>query len=215
MDKNGYVIIGAGGHSKIVADVLLSCNEKIIGFTDKTYGEKEIYGDYSILGTDDYLPVLLKLGINRAAMGIGHVGSPQIRNCAYNKAKQLGFAFPVLMHPSAVCAKAVQVGEGTLIGARSVVNTGTVIGDLCIINTSAVVEHDVTIADGVHVAPNATVLGGVSVGKNTLIGAGAVILQGVHVGKDCIIGAGSVVLRDVPNGCIIVGNPGREVKRRV
>ena len=68
--------------------------------------------------------------------------------------------------------------------------------------------------DGVHVAPHAVVLGEAHIGKNSFVGAGSVILQGIRIGKNCIIGAGSVVLHNVDDDCVVVGNPGRIIKRR-
>lgn len=214
MDKEQYVVIGAGGHAKVVMDSLLLNNKEIVGLTDISYGQKMTCMEYPVLGTDDYLAVLLEQGIYNAAMGIGHVGYPKIRNNVYANAKKLGFCFPILTHPSAVCASNIHVGEGTLIAANSVINPEVEIGELCIINTSTVIEHEAVIANGVHIAPHATILGGASVGENTFIGAGAVVLQGVHIGSDCIIGAGSVILHDVSDKCVVVGNPGREIKRR-
>ena len=209
-----YVILGAGGHARVVLDALELNKKEIIGLTDHDLQPGDRCKGYEILGTDDVLGDLYKNGIRCAAMGIGHVGEPAVRNHVYQIAQEIGFVFPNIIHPTALQANSVIVGTGNLFLANSVVNDEAKIGNLCIINTSAVIEHEVIIGDGVHIAPNATILGRAQIGSNTFIGAGSVILQGVHVGADCIIGAGSIVLHDVEDHCVVVGNPGRILRRK-
>lgn len=205
-----HVVLGAGGHAKVVIDLIQNLQGEIACVTDAN--PQSIQTKYPIY-TDDALPDLYQKGITCAAMGMGHVGNTKIRNKVYQYAKQVGYEFPVLIHPSASVASSAKLGEGTVCFAQSVVNADAQIGRLCIINSAAVVEHEVCIGDGAHIAVHASVLGAASVGDNTLIGAGSVVLQGVHVGKNCIIGAGAVVREDVPDGSIVVGVPGRVRKR--
>lgn len=211
--KEKYVVLGAGGHSKVVMDVLRLCGKEIVGLTDNTLRPGDRCMGCRVLGDDSVLDDLYRQGIPYAAMGIGHVGYPAIRNKVFAYALERGFAFPNLVHPAAILADSAKIGQGVFFGAGSIVNAEARIGDLCIINTGAVVEHEAVLGNGVHVAPHATVLGRVSVGENTLVGAGSVILQGAHVGKNCLIGAGSFVHQDVGDGCVVIGNPGRVMKR--
>lgn len=213
MDKR-YVILGAGGHARVVIDALLQSGREVYGLTDRILEPGSICLGCRVLGDDSVLESLHKDGLMFAAMGIGHVGYPAVRNRVFRFAAEKGFTLPNVVHPKAVLAASVVTGCGNYFGAGSIVNAEAAMGDLCIINTRAVVEHEVRLGDGVHVAPGATVLGQASVGDNTLIGAGSVILQGVHIGKNCLIGAGSIVLGDVEDDCTVVGNPGRIVKRR-
>lgn len=209
-----YVVLGAGGHAKVVLDILRLNQKEICGLTDAGFQDGNVCMGYSVLGTDDVLDELFHRGINNAVMGIGHVGNVKIRNKVYNDAKKIGYVFPNIMHPHAVLAKTIQMGEGNLFAAQCVVNPEVMIGNLCIVNTGAIVEHECMIGNGVHIAPNATILGAATIGNNTFIGAGSVVLQGIHIGSDCIIGAGSVVIRDVDDNSVIVGSPGRLLKRR-
>lgn len=209
-----YVVLGAGGHAKIVLDILKLNHREICGLTDAGFQEGFTCMGYPVLGTDKVLSDLYQKGIKNAVMGIGHVGNPKIRNQLYEEVKQIGYVFPNVIHPKTVLAETVQVGEGNLFAAQCVLNSEVVIGNLCIINTASVVEHEVIIGNGVHVAPHATILGGAQIGDNTFVGAGSVIFQGVHIGSNCVIGAGSIVRKNVENNCVIVGNPGRLLKRR-
>lgn len=212
--KEEYIVLGAGGHAKIALDILKLNNMNIYGLTDAHYCDGAMCMGYPILGTDDVLNDLYQKGIRNAAMGIGHIGNPRIRNQVYHSAKIMGFQFPNIIHPRAIIADNVVMGDGNLLAAQAVLNPEASMGSLCIINTAAVVEHEVLIGSGVHIAPNATVLGRAQIGDDTFVGAGSVILQGVTVGKNCIIGAGAVVLEDVPDNSVVVGNPGRLLKRR-
>ena len=207
-----YIVFGAGGHAKIVLDILELNKKTIAGLVDPCLNSSCM--GYSVLGTDDCVDEMKEKGILYAAMGIGQVGETGIRNHVYRRAKYSGMIFPVISHPSSVIAASAALGMGTVCAAMSVVNSESVIGELCIINTASVVEHEVVIGSGAHVAPHATILGGARIGDNTFVGAGSVVLQGVTVGKDCIIGAGTVILEDVPDNSIVVGTPGRIIKKR-
>ena len=102
---------------------------------------------YPVIGDDTELPFLLKKGICNAVMGIGHVGYPKVRNSVYKQTLEIGFSFPNLIHPTAVIADTVEMGEGSLFAAQCVVNADAKIGTLCIVNTLAVIEHEVNIGD--------------------------------------------------------------------
>ena len=212
--EDGYVIIGAGGHAKIVLDILKLNRLKICGLTDATLNPGDTCLGFPILGNDEILSELYSKGVRKAVIGIGHVGYPEVRNNLYYTVKQLDFSFPNVIHPTAIIADTVKMGNGNLLGANCTVNPDSNIGDLCIINTGAILEHDVKIGNGVHIAPHATVLGMAQIEDNTFVGAGSVILQGIHIGTNCIIGAGSIVIEDVENDSVVVGNPGRLIKRR-
>lgn len=212
--ENKYIILGAGGHAKIALDILKLNNKNICGLTDANVPKGEFCMGYPVLGNDEELPLLYEKGVCHAVMGIGHVGYPNIRNKIYQNTQKLGFSFPNVIHPTAVIAESVVMGNGSLFAAQATVNADAKIGNLCIVNTLAVIEHEVILGNGVHVAPHATVLGQAVIGENTFVGAGSVILQGVNIGKNCIIGAGSIVLHDIEDDCVVVGNPAKLLKRR-
>lgn len=208
------VIIGAGGHAKVVIDAAKKNGFEVIGVTDETLEIGSECLGCAVLGKDDILKQIYSSDLKTAFMGIGQVGYPALRNKLYEKIKKDGYVFPKLVHPTAYVGMNVQIGDGTLICPYAVINPEAVIGELCIINSAAVVEHEVCVEDGVHIAVHATILGQAYIKKNTFIGAGSVVLQGVSVGENCIIGAGSVVLYDIPDNCVAVGTPAKIVKRR-
>jgi sugar O-acyltransferase (sialic acid O-acetyltransferase NeuD family) len=207
------IILGAGGHAKVLIDTLLLRAVEIAGIVDP---DREKHGTsilgIPVIGNDD---VVLKQGPSAVILvnGVGSVKQPALRKQLFDSFKAKGFTFASVLHPSAVIAADVLLTEGVQVMAGSVIQTGCVIGRNTIINTRASVDHDCIIADHVHVAPGVTLSGCVVVEDRVHIGTGATVLQGVHIGRDSVIGAGSVVLQDVPEDALVFGVPGKVISR--
>lgn len=194
------VIIGAGGHAKVVADIIVNSGDKVIGFlaSDKQKGDTFI--GYPILGSDeDYQKYL-------SSYFIIAIGNPKVREKISKKMDNAKWYTAI--HPTAVISKInTVIGEGTVIAANAVVNPGSTIGKHCIINTSASVDHDNTIKDYVHVSCGAHLAGTVSVGKYTWIGIGSTVKNGISICSDCMIGAGAVVVKNINTMGTYIGVP--------
>jgi len=210
MDK--IVVIGGGGHAKVVISLLKKKRDyKICGYVDVI--DKGSILDVSYLGDDSVLPDLLEHNeVSNVVIGIGDTGNASLRMSLIEKALRMGFSFPVIISPQAVVNEDVTFGEGTVVMDGVVVNSGTKIGRFAIINTLSSIDHDCVIGDFVHIGPGAVLCGGVRVEYNSFIGAGAVVTQYKNIGERCIIGAGAVLTED----CIVpgtyVGIPVRKIK---
>lgn len=206
------VLLGGGGHCKSIIDTINSNSEyEVYGILDPNMNKgEEIFG-VQVVGNDDDLESIFNDGIIYAFISIGSIGDTRIRTILYDKAKNIGFKFPMLIDKSAIVANDVQIGEGTFIGKGSIINSGTVIGENSIINTGSIIEHDSSIGKLVHIAPGATICGGVKIGEKSHIGSNATIIQGITIGEEVIVGAGSVVIRAIDSYKKVVGNPAREV----
>lgn len=207
-----YVIYGASGHGKVIADILEKSNASVIGFMDDDpqkwgqdfFGSKVL--NYSEFRTTDFSPDECKIIIA--------IGDNLTRKILAEKLANDGIKFGKAIHPSAVIGKNVSIGDGTVLMANAVINAETQIGNHCIINTSVSVDHDGLIGDFVHLSPGCHLGGGVKVGELSWIGLGASVIQNIAIGRNSIIGAGAVVIRPVPNDMVAVGNPARFIKSR-
>lgn len=207
--KRPLLVLGAGGHARVLIDALLASGRIIAGIVDhdphlvgtSLLGVPVIGGDEVV----DQFPPHEILLVN----GIGSVRTPDVRQDVYQRMKEAGYSFATVLHPSAVIAPDVELGEGAQVMAGAIVQTGTRIGYNSIVNTRASVDHDCRIGDHTHVAPGVTVSGGVTVGAMSHIGTAATIIQGVTIGAKAIVGAGALVLSDVPSQVTVVGIPAK------
>lgn len=203
-------IWGAGGHAKIVADIIRRGNQyEIAGFIDDTspgLAGVEFYGA-PVYGSPESL---FDAGVRLLAVAIG---DNAVRLAKAEIGRQLGFVLPALVDPSAIISGTARVGDGTLVGSGAIINADAAVAECVIVNTGAIVEHDCRIADGVHIAPRATLAGNVSIERCTLIGAGSTVRDWVHIGRDSTIGVGSAVVSDIPDGAIAYGNPARVARK--
>ena len=195
-------IIGASGHGKVVADIARKNGYKEIVFLDD---DESIYecGGYPVIGKSsesEWMDADVIIGI-----GNGDVRKRIQESISEEK-------LVTLIHPDAVIAENVVIGEGTVVMAGAVINPGTSIGKGCIINTCSSVDHDCVVGDYVHIAVGSHLCGTVSVGSRTWIGAGATISNNVSVCSDCIVGVGAVVIRNIKEQGRYIGCPARRMQ---
>lgn len=202
------VVIGAGGHSKVVVDILKENPAfDLIGLTDKM-AQGDVLG-VPILGGDDIWPSLIKDGVTAAFIA---VGDNKLRERLSDEALRVGFQLVPLVDKRAIVSRHAVIEEGALVMPGAVVNADAHIGRESIINTNASVDHECTIGDFVHIAPGCALSGRVKVGSRSLIGTGARVIDSISIGDDTIIGAGASVVKDIPPRCVAVGVPARVIK---
>ncbi|MCK5823939.1 MAG: acetyltransferase [Ichthyobacteriaceae bacterium] len=194
---DAVVIYGAGGHSKVVYDILKLMKVGVVRIFDDNV--KEIEGHFVENTSLQKVKsdIIITIGDNKARKRISN---------------SLKGSFATAIHPDSIIDSTSKIGEGTVIMAGAVVNASSKIGKHCIINTLSSVDHDCVIHDYVHISPGANLCGSVEVGEGTHIGAGTTVIQGMKIGKWVVIGAGAVVIKDVSDGDTIVGVPGKKIK---
>jgi len=196
--KKNILLIGGGGHAKVVADAIKKAGDfAIFGIIDPMFPAGSIISGIKVLGGDDKLKLFFDKGIKNTFIGIGSIGDCAIRKRVDHFLKPIGFTMPVIKHPSAIIGDDVELGEGTFVAAGVVINPGTKIGRHAIINTSSSIDHDCLIGDFVHIAPGVTLSGGVKVGDEVHIGIGSNIVQNINIGKRCFVKAGSIISTDL------------------
>jgi UDP-perosamine 4-acetyltransferase len=203
------IILGAGGHAKVLLEVLRVRGRRVTGVTSIEAGGKgDLFCGVPVLGGDEALANFTPQQIE-LVNGIGFIGGPNRRRQAFERGKSAGFVFATLVHPSAIVAADVQAGEGAQIMAGAVIQPGVRVGIDSIINTRAGVDHDCQIGAHAHIAPGATLCGNVTVGDSSLVGAGTTVLQGLTIGENCLIAAGALLRSNAENGTVLLGVPAR------
>lgn len=210
------VLLGAGGHARVIIDTIKKNKDiDVIGFTEKSSYKKKRFGSYPVLGDDSILEELFKKNkANYAFISLGSTGDNKLRRNLYEYAVSIGYKMINVIHNKAVMAGMVSIEKGNALMATSVVNPGTEIGVNNIINTGAIIEHDCSLGNHIHVSPGAILAGEVRVGDLSHIGLGAKVIEGIKIGRNCLIGAGAVIVEDIPDNSVVVGVPGRIIRKR-
>ena len=203
------VILGGGGHARVVIDALRCAGHTIAGVIDpKPEVAQTLPKGIAWLGKD---LSQAKPGEVQLAIGVGSldVGARNPRPRLFQEAKAGGFQILSFKHPSAVVADDVVLGEGAQIMAGAILQPGLRTGLNCIVNTGARLDHDCRIGDHVHVAPGVVVSGTVEIGDGAHLGTGAIVIQNIKIGAEAMIAAGAVITRDVPAQARISPGPQR------
>lgn len=194
--SKSVIIIGASGHGKVVADVIRASGDDVYGFLDDDTLKEGVIGPIS--ACTKYLDKWFVIAI----------GNNKIRR---KIAEKYQLNYYTAIHPTATVSDSVNIGQGTVVMAKAVINADSVIGKHCIINTASVVEHDNLIEDYVHISPNATLCGTVFVGENSHIGAGVVVKNNIKICSDITVGIGAAVVSNIEKKGIYVGIPAKEL----
>ena len=198
-------LYGAGGHSKVITDLLNSLGIAVIGMFDDNPPAARFKG------------MEIQNGIRLLGEGFPKLDAPLIISVGNNArraelATLIDATYGTAIHGSAIVSAKATISVGTVILQGAIVQAGAEIGTHVLINTAASIDHDNIIGDYAHISPHATLCGHVTVGEGTHIGAGATVIPSIRIGKWCTIGAGAVVIRDIPDYATAVGNPARVIK---
>lgn len=201
------IILGAGGHAKVLIAALLAKSTNILGLTDPSGSIDTLLG-IPIIGNDD---AVLKYSPDKVRLvnGMGSINITTKRRELYETFKRSGYSFAEVIHPSAIVAQDVELSEGVQVMAGAIVQPGSKIGENSLVNTKAAIDHDCLIGSHVHIAPGVTLSGCVQVGDGVHMGVGTVVIQGIRIGKKCLIGAGSVVINDILDEQKVFGVPAK------
>ena len=207
------VIIGAGGHGRVVLDILRNNHQfDIAGFLDANTAlhGKEVCGT-KVLGDISLSQHFDELGVGGAIIAIG---DNMIRNAYASKLEEAGINLVSAIHPSANIAQTAQVGKNIVIAAGANICTLAKIEDSAIINTGCIIDHESIIHRSAHICPGVRIAGHVTVKPYAFIGIGATIINGITIGESAVVGAGAVVVQDVPAFTTVVGVPAKPIKRQ-
>ncbi|THF87138.1 acetyltransferase [Deinococcus sp. KSM4-11] len=198
---SGTLIVGAGGHAKVVLATLQAAGLEVRGILD----DRSVLWGQQVLGVDVLggVNLLSRPGV-RAVIAIG--SNAVRRDIA---ARYPGVTWMSVCHPTAVVDASVHLGAGSVVFASAVVQPDVSVGCHVIVNTGATVDHDSVLGDYVHVAPGTHLAGNVHLEDGVFMGIGSVAVPGVRIGAWSTVGAGGVVVHSLPAGIVAMGLPAR------
>lgn len=205
MAPRRFIVVGAGGHGKVVAASIIASGDEVIGILDDDPAQTgrivlgaKVLGPVEASFVPDDAVVILGIGSNHARRAI---------------AQKLKVRYASVIHPAAVVHPSVTIGAGTAVFAGAVIQPDSTIGEHTIVNTSASVDHDNAIGAFVHIGPGAHLSGTVTVRDGALIGIGSAVIPGMIVGEWATVGAGSAVVSSVPAGVKVAGCPAKPLNK--
>jgi sugar O-acyltransferase (sialic acid O-acetyltransferase NeuD family) len=215
--RQRIVIIGAGGHARVIIDAARLAGHEIVGVLSRDARPGADVLGCTVLGKDDDAKQILASLTGRVdsvvvAIGDNHTRAAVVQRLLVGMPR---LAFATVVHPSAIVSPTARIGYGTVVLAGAVVGVGAHVGNHCIVNTAASVDHDDQIEDFASIAPGAVLGGTVRVGTRTAVCLGAKVIQGIDIGSDAVIGAGATVVRNVANRVVVMGTPARVVREHV
>lgn len=201
-------VFGAGGHGKVVLDILLASGREVLGFIDGDPAKRglrvngfEVVGDVSALK-----------GVRGVEVALG-VGNNRLREKTCLAARALGLTVVSAIHPQAVVSPFARLSEAVALMPGAIVNSGCVLEEGAVVNTNAGVDHDCVLERYCQIWPGATLAGAVRVGAYTYVGTGAAVIPGIAIGADVLLGAGAAVVKDIPARSLSMGVPARSKPR--
>lgn len=208
--QSKIVIVGAGGHSKVIVDCVHSTpDNRVIAILDNLY--TEVFHENGIIkGPIHTVYELLEQKNVRVIIGIG---SNKIRKEIVDKLNLPNESYATVIHASAIISPNATIDVGTVVMPLVVVNTHASIGMHVILNSTAVIEHNSLVRDFVHISPGAILTGGTEVGIGTHIGTASSIIPSIKVGEWSTVGAGSVVISNLESNIVAAGVPAKIMKR--
>lgn len=202
------LVLGCGGHGRVVADAALDCGYDEIAFLDDAEAASRPVG-MKVLG-----PFAAAADLVRDwPAAIAAVGNGVLRLKLFDTLRQQGYQTPGIVHPAAVISRGALIGDGVFVAAGAIINVGARIGNAAIVNTGARIDHDCEVGAGSHIAPGATLSGSVVVGERAWLGTGCSVRQGVKIGSAVLVGVGAAVVDDLAPGKTYVGVPARLLEK--
>ena len=199
------VILGAGGHASVLAEILLEQGRQLIAVVspEPIKENSPLYGIEQLVNDEDLLTAYSSQDVE-LINGVGSIPGNNTRSKLFDFFSLKGYSFEKVISPKAILSNYLTLEEGVQIMAGSIIQTHAVIGKNSVINTGAIIEHDCIIGTNNHIAPGVTLSGGVGTGPDVHIGTGANIIQSIKIGEAAVVGAGTTVARDVPAGQVLI-----------
>ena len=199
------LIVGCGGHAKVISDIANSIGFKNIQYVDKDPNKKFFLGKkVNHSEVTNYIEYFF------VAIGNNFIREKIMTQFKKNNPKAIA---ATLIHPSSIISENCSIEEGTVIMPLCVINSSSIVSKGVIINTKSVIEHDNQIMSFSSIAPGVVTGGNVKIGKSSVIAIGAVIKNNIEIGSNSFVGASSYVHTNIPNNVIAYGSPAKIIQK--
>ena len=160
------IILGAGGHGRVVADLAEQTGKyDAIYFLDDESNESYVIGTCS-----DFEKFNMPDTEMYPAFG-NNVGRVKWEE----KIENAGIKLAKIIHPLAYVSPKAQIADGCVIMPYAVINTETILKKACIVNIGSLIDHDCVLEEGCHIAPGGIVKGENHLPKGTKVDSGEVV----------------------------------------
>jgi sugar O-acyltransferase (sialic acid O-acetyltransferase NeuD family) len=164
------IIVGAGGHGKVMADLVFQLQEyTLVGFADSGLEKGS-----PVLGKAMVLCKPEEVTASISDYFIVAMGNNDVRQKLFEELKKI-LKPAVLIHPSASVSRHAHLGEGSMVCANAVVSTGAKIGVNVIINVSGIVDHGTVVGDHCHIRQGTVIAGNCTIAPKTTTALGELI----------------------------------------
>ena len=202
--NDAVIVIGAGGHAKVVISTLVAAGYRVL----TAYDDDVSKWGKAILGVPISGPIR-RLERETNVGAVIAIGENHVRKSI---AESFSLDWVSISHPCAYVHPSVHLGSGSVVFAGAVIQPEARIGDHVIVNTGATIDHDCRIGDYAHLGPGVHLSGGVEIREGTLLGIASAVLPGLRIGEWSVVGGGGVVVRGVPSNIKVAGVPARATK---
>lgn len=209
---NKIAIYGGGGFGREVKMLIDQINSEasnydFVGYFDDVIPIGNTINGDSVLGGINEIN-----NFNDDLRIVVSIADPRIKSKLIDSITNPKITFPILIHPSCIIGNDVQIGEGTIICAGTIITVNVEIGKHVILNLACTVGHDTKIGSFSSFMPSVNISGEVEIGKKVYCGTGVKIINQINIGEGTIIGAGSLVHKNLPSFCTAVGFPAQPIK---
>ena len=193
-----YVILGAGGHAKVLAETVRAARGRIRGMTSPSVVDagRSVLG-HPVLGDDRVVDAMRPEEVY-LVNGLGSTGDTGRRKLLWDTFRRRGFVFPAIVHPRASVAASARLADGCQILAGAVIQADVAVSQNVVVYTTASIDHECRL--GVHsfVAPGAIVCGDVVVGERAHVGPGAtIVVAGTGKGSPTDVRPDDIVYKEL------------------
>ncbi len=208
-------MVGAGGHGRETVCLIQEAEARSHGLWNLLGVIADGEPDVALLSSlkVDFLGPIEVLRTLETSVSVA-VGDGRARAAIQHRTREMGCSPVSLVHPSAVLGGDVSLGEGSYVGAMTVLTTNVRLGEGVQVNVACSISHDVVLGDFCTLSPGVHVAGGVTAERGATFYTGAIVLPHVRVGVNAVVGAGAVVTHDVPDYTTVVGIPARRIRSR-